>query len=385
MVRTVGDQMQNIYVDHAASTPIDERVITSMTEAMKHHYGNPSSIHSFGRAARKLLDEARRTLAETIDANEDEIVLTSGGTEANNLAIFGYAKANRDKGNHIITSAIEHHAVLDACKQLENEGFRVTYLPVDENGNVSVTQVEEAICDDTMLIAIMHANNETGVIQPVKEIAHLAKEKRIAFHTDAVQTYGVLPLSVKEIRPTMLAVSSHKINGPKGVGFLYVKEGTALKATFVGGEQEKKRRPGTENLPAVAGFATAANIATSEREARALRYSQLMEAFLTALKEEEVPFEVNGSLENRVPQIMNLYFPGTSVESFLVRLDFAGIAASSGSACTAGTHNPSHVITAMYPKGERAHSSVRFSVGKGNTKEEMAYIAREIKKIMATI
>lgn len=377
--------MEKIYVDHAASTPIDERVITTMIEAMKNQYGNPSSIHSFGRDARKLLDEARQTLAQTIEAKPNEIVLTSGGTEANNLAIFGYARANKAKGNHIITSAIEHHAVLDACKQLEKEGFRVTYLPVNKDGYITKEQVEENMTDETILIAMMHANNETGVIQPANEIARLAKEKNIAFHTDAVQTYGVLPISVKEMQPTMMAVSSHKINGPKGIGFLYVKEGTKLIATFAGGEQEKKRRPGTENLPAIAGFATAAKVALEEREQRGSFYQHLTDSFVSALKEEEVPFQINGDANHRVPHIVNIYFPWTTVESFLVRLDFAGIAASSGSACTAGSLDPSHVLTAMFPEEGRAQSSVRFSVGKGNTKEEMEYIAREIKKMMKII
>ncbi|SFE27598.1 cysteine desulfurase family protein [Alteribacillus iranensis] len=374
--------MQKIYADHAATTPIHPEVRDTMIDVLTNNFGNPSSIHHFGRQARKQLDESRAQLASTIGASPDELILTSGGTEADNLAIIGFAKAYRDTGTHIITSAVEHHAVLHTCERLEKEGFQVTYLPVDEKGMVSASDLESAITEDTILVSIMHGNNETGTVQPVEELARIANENHVAFHTDAVQTYGHIPIDVTEIGITLLSVSSHKINGPNGAGFLYVKKGTRLTPSFTGGEQERKRRAGTENLAAIAGFAKAAEITHRHFTERAEASQQLTNYFLERLRAEEVEYEINGTEERRLPHIVNVYLPGIQVESFLVQLDFKGIAASSGSACTAGSVEPSHVLEAMFKDRDRALSSVRFSFGTNNTLEEMEYIAREIKNII---
>ncbi|MFB4163798.1 cysteine desulfurase family protein [Alteribacillus sp. JSM 102045] len=377
--------MKNIYADHAATTPVHPEAAKVMMDVMQDNFGNPSSIHTFGRKARQQLDRAREQLAHTIDASPDEIVFTSGGTEADNLAIIGYAEANKERGNHIITTKIEHHAVLHTCEKLERLGFKITYLPVNKEGFVQFEELKEAITDDTILITIMHGNNEVGTVQPISQIADLATENNIAFHTDAVQTYGLVPLNVEKIPVTMVSVSSHKINGPKGAGFLYVKKGTKLTPFLTGGEQEKKRRAGTENLAAAAGFAKAAEIAFEERESRFNFYKSLSGHFLEALQSEEVPFEVNGPAAGKLPHITNIFLPNIQVESFLVHLDLSGIAASSGSACTAGSVEPSHVLSAMFADPKRAASSVRFSFGKDNTVDQMKYMAAEIRKIMARI
>ncbi|WP_240376478.1 cysteine desulfurase family protein [Bacillus piscicola] len=373
--------MREVYADHAATTPIHPDAAQVVLEVSMDYFGNPSSIHQFGRQARKQLDESREKLAATIGAAGDEIVLTSGGTESDNLAIIGYAEAHRDKGSHIITTTIEHHAVLHTCQLLEEKGFNVTYLPVNDEGFLSPEALEAAITDDTILVTIMHGNNEVGSIQPLRELARIAENHGIAFHVDAVQTYGLIPIDVKEIPVTMLSVSSHKINGPNGIGFLYVRRGTNLASLLRGGEQERKRRPGTESVAAAAGFAKAAELAAVEQEEKFAAYQQLKDHFLASLRREGVHFIRNGSEADSLPHIVNLCFPGTQVESFLVQLDLAGIAAASGSACTAGSVEPSHVLEAMYSDHNRSLSSVRFSFGKGNTLGDTEYIAAEIKKI----
>ncbi|RHW40596.1 cysteine desulfurase [Neobacillus notoginsengisoli] len=375
--------MERIYLDHAATTPMHPQVIEKMSEVMGTLYGNPSSIHSFGREARHQLDEARQAMALSIGAKPNEIVFTSGGTEADNLAILGAAKAYSDRGRHIITTSIEHHAVLHACQNLEKQGFEVTYLPVDETGRVSVTDVEQALRDDTVLVTIMYANNEVGSIQPIEEIGQLLKEHQALFHTDAVQAYGLLDLDVKKAGVDMLSVSAHKLNGPKGTGFLFAKEGIKLSPRLYGGEQERKRRAGTENLVSITGFMEAVKIAKKEAVKKSEQYLLLKKRFIHTLEEEGVSFQLNGTLDGSLPHIVNLSFPGTNVEAMLVNLDLAGIAASSGSACTAGTVEPSHVLVAMFGKeSERTVNSIRFSFGLGTTEETIKTAARETAKIV---
>ncbi|MFC5559944.1 cysteine desulfurase family protein [Ureibacillus thermophilus] len=378
--------MQTFYLDHAATSPVHPEVIESITEAMSRVYGNPSSIHAAGRYARKVLDEARNTIAKSIGAKDTEIIFTSGGTEADNTAIFGVARALQTKGKHIITTAVEHHAVLQACEQLEKSGFEITYLPVDENGRISVESVKEALRDDTILVTIMFGNNEVGTIQPIKEIGELLKEHQAIFHTDAVQAYGLEKIDVNELQVDLLSVSSHKINGPKGIGFLYQREKTPLVATFYGGSQERKRRAGTENVHAAIGFAKAVEIAQREMEKRRETYLRFREIFLDVLNKEDIAYKVNGHQEYFLKHILNISFPGMDVESFLVNLDMNGICASSGSACTAGSIDPSHVLVAMFGKGApELRNSIRFSFGLGLTEEDIKEAAERTAKIVKRI
>ncbi|WP_016839404.1 cysteine desulfurase family protein [Ureibacillus thermosphaericus] len=375
--------MQTFYLDHAATSPVHPEVINSMTEVMARVYGNPSSIHAAGRSARKILDEARSILAQSIGAKDTEIILTSGGTEADNTAIFGVAQALKSKGKHIITTSVEHHAVLHACEQLEKAGFEVTYLPVNENGRISVESVKNALRADTILVTIMYGNNEVGTIQPIKEIGELLKDHQAIFHTDAVQAYGLEKIDVNELHVDLLSVSSHKINGPKGIGFLYQREKTPLVATFYGGSQERKRRAGTENVHAAVGFAKAVEISQREMEKRQETYLQFRTIFLNVLNREQITYKVNGDHEYFLKHILNISFPGMDVESFLVNLDMDGVYASSGSACTAGSIDPSHVLVAMFGKGaSELRNSIRFSFGLGLTKEDVEIAAERTAKIV---
>ncbi|SEP92275.1 cysteine desulfurase family protein [Piscibacillus halophilus] len=377
--------MKRIYLDHAATTPIHPSVKEVMRDVMEDSFGNPSSIHHFGRESRKRLDEARMTMANSINANYESIIFTSGGTEANNLAIFGTAYANRNKGNHIITTNIEHHAVLHPVEQLEKEGFDVTYLPVDEKGMVDIMDVKKALRKDTILVTIMYVNNETGMKQPVQMIGNLLRSRGIPFHTDAVQAYGVEEIDVEELKIDLLTTSSHKIYGPKGVGFLYKREGLNLTQRLYGGEQERTWRSGTENTLAIEGFKKAVEVLKEERTKRYDHYKQLSERLIQALDEKNVEYHINGDLstEHRVPNILNLSFPGMDVEIFLTNLDLSGVAVSSGSACTAGSIDPSHVLKAMYGEDSpRLRNSIRFSFGMDNTVEEMTLVAERIEKIV---
>ncbi|HEY4549554.1 MAG TPA: cysteine desulfurase family protein [Bacillus sp. (in: firmicutes)] len=375
--------MERIYMDHAATTPMHPSVIEQITRTMTDHFGNPSSIHSYGRDARKLVDEARIGIAQSIGAQETEIIFTSGGTEADNYAIFGIAEANREKGKHIITTVIEHHAVLRACQQLEKKGFDVTYLPVDETGVISLEDFKQSLRDDTILVTIMYGNNEVGAIQPIAQIGELLDEHQAIFHTDAVQAYGIENIIVTELKVDLLSVSAHKLNGPKGMGFLYARSGVKFSPRLFGGEQERKRRAGTENVPAVTGFLEAVKIAQAKKEVRRGKYSQLKEMLITTLKTKQIEFEINGNLETSLPHVLNLSFPGTQVEAMLVNLDLAGIAVSSGSACTAGTIDPSHVLVAMFgEKSDKLKNSIRFSFGYTNTVEQIKKTGEEIAKIV---
>ncbi|NNU91264.1 cysteine desulfurase family protein [Anoxybacillus sp. CHMUD] len=375
--------MERIYLDHAATSPVHPQVVEAMVPYMTTYFGNPSSIHSFGRETRRALDEARETIAKTIGAKANEIIFTSGGTEADNLAIIGVAMANRERGRHIITTSVEHHAVLNTCKYLQKQGFDVTYLPVDEHGIISIEQLKSALRDDTVLVSIMFGNNETGVLQPIHDIGQLLHDHDVYFHTDAVQAYGLVPIDVHELGIDLLSVSSHKINGPKGVGFLYVREGVRLTPHIYGGEQERKRRAGTENVPGIVGLQKAAELAQQMMSEKRALYEQFQRIMLTTFEREGIHYAVNGHETNRLPHVLNVAFFETNVEALLVNLDLAGIAASSGSACTAGSIDPSHVLVAMYGnESERIRSSVRFSFGYGNTLEQIERAAHEISKIV---
>ncbi|WP_339173342.1 cysteine desulfurase family protein [Anoxybacillus sp. FSL W8-1294] len=375
--------MERIYLDHAATSPVHPQVVEAMVPYMTTYFGNPSSIHSFGRETRRALDEARETIAKTIGAKANEIIFTSGGTEADNLAIIGVAMANRERGRHIITTSVEHHAVLNTCKYLQKQGFEVTYLPVDEHGIISIEQLKSALRDDTVLVSIMFGNNETGVLQPIHDIVQLLHDHDVYFHTDAVQAYGLVPIDVHELGIDLLSVSSHKINGPKGVGFLYVREGVRLTPHIYGGEQERKRRAGTENVPGIVGLQKAAELAQQMMSEKRALYEQFQRIMLTTFEREGIHYAVNGHETNRLPHVLNVAFFGTNVEALLVNLDLAGIAASSGSACTAGSIDPSHVLVAMYGNdSERIRSSVRFSFGYGNTIEQVERAAYDIAKIV---
>jgi cysteine desulfurase len=375
--------MGKIYVDHAATSPIHPSVAEVMLEVMKNTFGNPSSIHSYGREARKVIDESRMTLAKSIGAKPNEVIITSGGTEADNYAIVGIAESYQHQGKHIITTQIEHHAVLHTCQQLEKRGFEVTYLPVNEVGEISLTELNDALREDTILVSIMYGNNEVGTLQPIKEISELVKSSNALFHTDAVQAYGIIPIDVYELGIDLMSVSAHKLNGPKGIGFLYAREGVSLAPRFFGGEQERKRRPGTENVAAIAGFKQAVSIAQDDMFEKQKQFVHYKKLFIKLLEEFSLLFHQNGLLEKSLPHVLNLSFPGTDVEAMLVNLDLAGIAASSGSACTAGSIDPSHVLVAMHGKdSERIRNSIRFSFGLYNTENEIIHIANEVAKIV---
>ncbi|WP_082233741.1 cysteine desulfurase family protein [Halobacillus massiliensis] len=374
--------MEPIYLDHAATTPVNPGVMEAMISVYQETFGNASSVHQFGRKARKLLDNARLTIAESIHAKEKEIIFTSGGTEADNLAIIGTALANQHKGKHIITTSIEHHAVLHAVEYLEKEGFEVEYLPVDEAGQVSIKDFHSKLRDDTILVSIMMVNNETGAVQPIEEIAEITAEHQAYLHSDIVQAYGLYSIDVEKLPIDMLTVSSHKINGPKGIGFLYVREGTLLQSLQYGGEQERKRRAGTENIPAAVGFEQAVKLLLENRTDRLNHYKKMKHVFLEKLGEETV-FNINGEEESTVPTIVNVSFPGMNVETLLTNFDLSGIAASSGSACTAGSVEPSHVLSAMFGSEDpKTTNSIRFSFGSANTEENVAEAAMRVGQIV---
>jgi cysteine desulfurase len=374
--------MKNVYLDHAATSPVHPEVVEEMIPYLTEHFGNPSSIHQLGRRARKVLDDARTTIASSIGASRNEIIFTSGGTESDNLAILGTASALIEKGKHVITTKVEHHAVLHTFHELEKRGFEVTYLSVDENGRISLDELKESLREKTILVSIMYCNNETGTTQDIKEIGSLLKEKNIMFHTDAVQAYGLIPINVRDLNIDLLSASGHKINSPKGTGFLYVKEGVPFLPQGFGGEQERKRRAGTENVAGIAALNKAAVVAVKERDERFTQYMKFRDTMKKIWDDESIPYLENGSLDFFLPHILNVSFPGVKTEVLLVNLDLAGISASSGSACTAGSHEPSHVLTAMFGEDERTKSSVRFSFGYGNTIEDIEYAALETAKIV---
>lgn len=375
--------MERIYLDHAATSPVHPKVIDSIVSVLNESFGNPSSIHSYGRDARRLLDESRMVISESIGAKFNEIVFTSGGTEADNYAIMGVAEAMEPKGKHIITTAIEHHAVLHTCEYLEKQGYEVTYLDVNDKGFVAVEDVKNALREDTVLVTVMYGNNEVGSIQPIKEIAELLKSHQAYFHTDAVQAYGIEKIDVADLGVDLLSVSAHKINGPKGIGFLYVKTGTKVAPRIFGGEQELKRRAGTENIASIAGFAEAVKIAQETKSEKQQVFRDFKARMLDIFEQNNIEFFLNGDLDQSLPHVLNVSFPSTDVESLLVNFDLAGIAVSSGSACTAGSIEPSHVLVAMFgKKSERLRNSIRFSFGLNNTMNQIEIAANEIAKIV---
>lgn len=372
-----------IYLDHAATTPVHEDVLQKMYHFEKEHFGNPSSMHAYGRESKKYLNEARRFLANSIHAKESEIIFTSGGTEANNLAVIGAAIENENNGNHIITTQQEHHAIISIMQYLQKRGFHVTYLPVNRDGQIEVYDLERSLTDHTILVSIMMANNETGVIQPINEIGDILKDHQAYFHTDAVQAYSMLDIDVEELHVDLLTTSAHKLNGPKGMGFLYKKTGVPLQQLQYGGYQEGVNRPGTENLIGTIGYHKAAEIAHQHKQANYEKYHQFKMLFLHTLEEEEVDFQVNGDTKKALPTIVNISFPGTTTEILLTNLDLEGVAASGGSACTAGTLEPSHVLKAMYSfRDKRISNSVRFSFGEANDEADIVTAAKKVAKVV---
>ncbi|WP_339266658.1 cysteine desulfurase family protein [Paenibacillus sp. FSL R5-0470] len=377
--------MKSIYLDHAASTPVHPEVAKVMLNIMTEQYGNASSVHQFGRSAKRILNGARDNIAAFLGCSPDEWVFTGGGTESDNLALYGAAAAVSHKGKHIITTQIEHHAVLHTCEELEEkEGFKVTYLPVDSTGRVSVTDVEAALQEDTVLISVMYANNEVGTVQPIQEIGQLARERGILFHVDAVQALGALPITLRELPVDYMSFTAHKINGPQGIGGLYVRSGAPLHPRLHGGLQERGRRAGTENLAGAAGFAKAVEIAVkglSERQQNMkLLRGRLLEELDTLIGRER--YSLNGNTEEFLPSILNLSFPGAGTDVMLMNLDMEGIAAASGSACTSGSLEISHVLKAMGLPQNILESAIRFSIGLGNTTEEIEYVARKVETIL---
>ncbi len=378
-------EKKEIYFDNAATTPLRREVILEMQPFMEAFYGNPSSVYAIGRESKRALNQARERVANAINARPEEIVFTSGGTEADNLAVLGVARANRKKGNHIITSKIEHKAVISACHALEEEGFRVTYLNVDKFGIVDLAQLESEICNETILISVMHSNNEIGTLQPMEKISELAVSNGVYLHTDAVQSIGNISVDVNSPKVDLLSLSSHKIYGPKGVGALYVRKGTPIKPLVFGGYQERSLRPGTENVLGIVGFGKAAELASKELLENQKCISSLRDY---ALKKLEFAFpygNLNGHPDKRLPGNLNFSFTIVAGETVIMMLDTIGICASTGSACASGSTDASHVLLALGLSQFEAQSAVRFSFGKFNTKEEIDIMIKELKKAIARL
>ena len=371
-----------IYMDNAATTAVKPEVFEKMKPYFMENYSNPSSVYSFAGEAKKAVDDARDIIAGALNAKAAEIYFTGGGSEADNWAIKATAEAYKNKGKHIITSAIEHHAVLHTCGWLERHGYEVTYLPVDENGTVSPEKVEEAIRPDTILISIMFANNEIGTIEPIKEIGEIAKKHDFLFHTDAVQAFGHVPIDVQEMHIDMLSASGHKFHGPKGIGFMYMRNGLKLGSFIHGGAQERSRRAGTHNVPGIVGMGEATRIAMEQLEANAAKETEVRD-YLIARVEKEIPYiKVNGHRENRLPNHLNICFRFIEGESLLIMLDQKGICASSGSACTSGSLDPSHVLLAIGLPHEIAHGSLRLTISEDTTKEDADFVVDNLKSIV---
>ncbi|WP_371369504.1 Cysteine desulfurase IscS [Sporomusa rhizae] len=374
--------MKRVYFDHSATTQVNREVAELMLEYMTEKYGNPSSVHSFGREARKAVEEARERIAALFNAKPNEIIFTSGGTEADNLALKGVALANRKKGNHIITTGIEHHAIMHTCEYLEKQGFTVTYLPVDENAMIRMEDLKNAITDKTILISIMFANNEVGTIQPIKEIGQLAREKGIYFHTDAVQAVGSHPIDVEELNIDLLSLAGHKFHASKGIGALYVRRGVKLEEIQHGGAHERNMRAGTENVPGIVGLGKAAELAKRDLDKKIAYIKGLRDKLIAGVMEKIPHVKLNGHPESRLPGNANFSFLYIEGESLLLNLDMKGIAASSGSACTSGSLDPSHVLLAMGLTHEVAHGSLRVTLGQDNTEEEVDYFLEVIPEIV---
>ena len=377
--------MPKIYLDNAATTFVSEEVLNEMLPSFGSEYGNATSTHSFGREAMNLVDIARERIANGINAKSSEIYFTSGGTESNNWAIFGLAMANRDKGNHIITSQIEHHSVLDACKKLEKMGFEVTYLPVDDKGLVSIADLLHYINQNTILVSIMAANNEIGTIQNLKTMAQIAHEKGVLFHADAVQAVGTFKIDVQDLGVDAMSMSSHKLHGPKGVGALYVRNKVKIDPYIYGGSQEKGKRGGTLNVPGIVGFGKAFEIATRDYSINTKKLKTLHDYFVNKLLKEIPYVKINGHYAQRLPGIASVTFETVDAEALLLLLDMDGIACSLGSACMAGSTEPSHVLQAIGLNVEDAKATIRFSFGTNNTKEEIDFVVEKLKKHVAKL
>jgi len=375
--------VRRVYMDHSATTPVRPEVVETMVNCLTEKFGNPSSLHYFGRQGRSTLDEAREKVATAIGAKPEEIVFTSGGTEADNMAIHGVAMLNQNRGNHIITSAVEHHAVLNTVKALGKQGFTVTILPVDKYGLVSVEDLANAINDKTILISIMHANNEVGTVQPIKELAALAKSKGVLFHTDAVQSMGKIPVNVDDLGVDLLTISGHKIYGPKGVGALYVRKGTRWRQSlFHGGAQERLRRAGTENVPGIAALGKACELAVQDLKDEAMHLTGLRDKLIQEVMDKIPDVRLTGHPTKRLPNHVSFCFEYIEGESMLLSMDMKGIAASSGSACTSGSLEPSHVLLAMGIPHELAHGSIRLTLGRDNTVADVDYFIENMVPIV---
>ena len=371
-----------IYLDNAATTKTSEEVVAAMLPYFTEYYGNPSSVYEFASESKKAVSNARRTIAETLGAQENEIYFTAGGSEADNWALKATAEAYQSKGKHIITTKIEHHAILHTAEYLEKRGFEITYIGVDENGVVKVDELEKAIRPDTILISVMFANNEIGTIQPIKEIGEIAKKHGVLFHTDAVQAYGQLPINVDELHIDMLSSSGHKLNGPKGIGFLYIRKGVKIRSFVHGGAQERKRLAGTENVPGIVGYGKAAEIAAKTMKERTAKEIELRDHLIDRVLA-EVPYtRLNGHRTNRLPNNANFSFQFVEGESLLILLDNNGICASSGSACTSGSLDPSHVLLAIGLPHEIAHGSLRLTLSAETTMEDIDFVVDCIKQII---
>ena len=371
-----------IYFDHAATTPVDSEVIDAITDVLTNDYGNPSSIYQSGRSARKIVDDARSVFANSIHAKPAEIIITSGATEANNTAIISTAFALKEKGMHLLTTAIEHPSVLKPMQYLETQGFDVTYLPVDETGRVTVKQVEDALRPDTILVSIIYGNNEVGAINPIKAIGSMLKEHDAYFHTDAVQVYGSLEIDVEAEQIDLLSVTAHKLNGPKGIGFLYRNSSIYLPHFLHGGKQENDKRAGTENTAYIHGFAKAIEKMVANRSKNNAHKLSLKTALVAGLEDKGVEFEVNGMMKEGLPHILNLWLPRIRSDKFLIQCDLQEIMLSAGSACTAGSLEPSHVLTAMFGEASpQVRESVRISFGKENTLAEVDVLIALIQRV----
>ncbi|GFN36015.1 cysteine desulfurase NifS [Tepidimicrobium xylanilyticum] len=374
-----------IYMDNSATTPVKEEVLKEMLPYFTKNYGNPSSIYSLGNQSKNAVEIAREKIAKALNAKPNEIFFTAGGSEADNWALKGVAYANRNKGNHIITSKIEHHGILHTCEYLEKQGFQVTYLDVDEYGVVNLKQLEDAITDKTILISIMFANNEIGTIQPIKEIGRIAKEKGIYFHTDAVQAIGHIRIDVNELNIDLLSLAAHKFYGPKGVGALYIRQGVKIDTLISGGAQERNRRAGTENVPGIVGMGKAIELAYENLEEKNARLISLRDRLIKKIFDNIDHVRLNGHPTNRLPGNVNVCFEFIEGESLLLSLDMEGIAASSGSACTSGSLEPSHVLLAIGLPHEVAHGSLRLSLGEFNTEEEVDYVVEKLTEIVTRL
>lgn len=377
--------MRRIYFDHSATTPVLPEVVEAMLPCFTEHFGNASEPHLPGREAKKLLETSREAIARAMGAQPEEIIFTSGGTESDNLALKGVAEALSKKGNHIITSSIEHPAIGNTCKYLQRRGFEITYVPVDKYAIVDPDDVAAAITDRTILISIMHANNVVGSIQPIAEIGKIARERGIIFHTDAVQSFGTLETDVAELNVDLVSMSSHKLHGPKGVGALYIQKGTKLTPQMQGGEHERRRRAGTENVPGIVGFAKAVEIAMAEREEKVERLEELRKYLVAGVLERIEEVSYNGHSEKRLPGNANFSFKYIEGESVVLQLDMVGIAVSSGSACASASLEPSHVLLAMGLTAEDAHGSLRVTMGRSNTKEEVDYFLEVLPEVVGKL